>query len=155
MLPWAVIINCIPMVKGVFRKLGRSPSHRRALFRTMTEQLIVHERIKTTVAKAKELQHFADRIISYGKKGDQHSWNIAMQHLRTPAAASKLFRELAPRYANRDGGYTRIVRCGFMTNRAEAAYIEYVDNGKDPLRAEKIKKEPISLPTTKNIDALD
>eukprot|EP01117_Protostelium_nocturnum_P003642 TRINITY_DN14927_c0_g1_i1.p1 TRINITY_DN14927_c0_g1~~TRINITY_DN14927_c0_g1_i1.p1 ORF type:complete len:155 (-),score=48.25 TRINITY_DN14927_c0_g1_i1:47-511(-) len=129
-----------------FRHLGRKSSHRRSMLRTMTDQLVIHERIKTTVAKAKEVRKFADRMITQGKGGTLHNWNIATSWLQTTPAASKVFNILAPRFANRDGGYTRIIKCeNRKGDHAEMAYIEFVDNNLIPLRSPKISNQSTTV----------
>lgn len=92
------------------RKLSRNTEHRRALLRNLVTSLILEERLETTVAKAKEARAVAERVITLGKRGDLHARRIAAGYCTTPAAVKKLFEDLAKRYANRPGGYTRIVR---------------------------------------------
>lgn len=111
-----------------FRKLGRTSSHRKALFRNMVTALIDHERIRTTLAKAKEMRRIGDRVIGWAKSGTYPSRQRALGYVRTPAAVTKLFSELGPRYKDRLGGYVRVLRCGFRTgDRAPMAILEYVD----------------------------
>lgn len=93
-----------------FRKLGRDRAHRRALLRNQVTSLIEHERIETTVAKAKELRRVADRMITYGKKGTHHAHNAVRGYLQTKDSISKLMNEIGPRFADRSGGYTRVLR---------------------------------------------
>src|ERR687886_479042 len=109
------------------RKLGRDSAHRRALYATMTGQLIEHGRIKTTLAKAKELRPVAERMITLGKRGDLHAHRQAVSFLRRKDIAHQLFADIAPRYTERPGGYTRIVKLGpRQGDAAEMAYLELV-----------------------------
>lgn len=100
-------------------KLGRTSSHRRALFRSLVTSLILHERIRTTDAKAKAVRPFAEKMITLGKRGDLHARRQAAAFLTDPAAVQKLFDEIAPRYRERNGGYTRILKVG--RRRGDAA----------------------------------
>ena len=92
------------------RRLGRNASHRLALFRNLTRALIEHESIITTVAKAKEVRPFVEKLITLAKKGTLHHRRLAIARLRDEAAVAKLFKEIGPRFADRAGGYTRIVK---------------------------------------------
>jgi len=92
------------------RKLGRPSDHKKAMLRNLVTSLIINDRIVTTVTRAKELRRLADRMITLGKKSDLASRRRAMRVLTSRTALDKLFRELAPRYTNRNGGYTRFVR---------------------------------------------
>lgn len=95
------------------RKLGRTSSHRLAMFRNMVTSLLEHERIYTTDAKAKELRRWADWMITLGKRGDLHARRQALQVIRDKSVVHKLFTDLAQRYQARSGGYTRTVKVGF------------------------------------------
>ena len=113
---------------STFRKLGRDSAHRWAMMRTMVTQLIEHERIQTTVAKAKELRKIADRVVTYAKRGTLSARRRATAVVRTDAAMQKLFTELAERYSGRAGGFTRVLQTGQRSSdSAQMAYIEYVD----------------------------
>ncbi len=101
------------------RKLNRTTSHRSAMFRNMVTSLLQHERIYTTLPKAKELRRWGDWMITLGKRGDLHARRQALATIRVKNTVHKLFEELAPRYQNRQGGYTRIVKVGFR--RGDAA----------------------------------
>ncbi len=94
------------------RKLGRSSSHRLAMLRNMVTSLLDHERIRTTDAKAKEVRRVADRMITLGKRGDLHARRRALRIIRRREVAAKVFDELADRYRERPGGYTRVVKLG-------------------------------------------
>jgi len=94
------------------RKLGRNPAHRKAMLRNLVTSLLEHERIVTTVPKAKEARKIADKMITLGKRGDLHARRQAMSYIRTKSIVAKLFDELSEQYADRQGGYTRIIRTG-------------------------------------------
>jgi large subunit ribosomal protein L17 len=109
------------------RKLGRDSAHRKALYANLTMQLIEHGRIRTTLAKAKEVRPVAERMITLGKRGDLHAHRQAVAFLRSKDSAHRLFAEVAPRYAERPGGYTRIIKLGpRLGDAAEMAYLELV-----------------------------
>ena len=111
-----------------YRKLNRTHEHRKAMFANMVSSLIEHEQIKTTLPKAKELKRIADKIITLGKRGDLNSRRIAAAELRQEEAVKKLFATLAPRYKDRNGGYTRIIKAGIRaSDAAPIAIIEFVD----------------------------
>jgi large subunit ribosomal protein L17 len=110
------------------RKLNRTPSHRKALYRNLVTSLFKHERIQTTVPKAKEARIVAEKLISKAKKGDLHSRRLAARKVMEPEVLQKLFSEIGPRYADRPGGYTRIMRMGPRRgDNAEIAILELVD----------------------------
>ena len=92
------------------RKLSRTASHRRATLRNMATSLFLHERIETTTAKAKELRPYAERLITLAKRGDLHARRLAAAKIQDRAVVGKLFDELGPRFAERPGGYTRIIK---------------------------------------------
>ena len=120
-----------------YRKLNRTHTHRKAMFSNMTASLIVHEQIKTTLPKAKELRRFIDRMISLGKKGTLHDRRRAFAFLRDDAAVTKLFSTLADRYQDRPGGYSRVLKAGFRYgDSAPMAVIELVDRDPDAKGAE-------------------
>jgi large subunit ribosomal protein L17 len=110
------------------RKLQRTSSHRAALFRNMAAALIKHEQIKTTTAKAKELRPYVEKLITLAKKGGLSNRRLAHARLLDDTQLVKLFDVLAPRYADRNGGYTRIIKAGLRaSDAAPVAYIELVD----------------------------
>ncbi len=110
-------------VKG--RKLSRTSEHRRALLNNMAASLFIHEGIKTTVAKAKELRPFAERLITMARRGDLHARRRVDRRIRNRKAADRLFKEIGPRFASRPGGYTRILKLGHRPgDGAELARIE-------------------------------
>jgi len=110
------------------RKLNRTSSHRLAMLRNMTVSLLTHEAIKTTVPKAKELRRVVEPIITLGKTPTLANKRLAFDRLRDRDAVVKLFAEIGPRYANRPGGYLRILKCGFRVgDNAPMAFVELVD----------------------------
>ncbi len=110
------------------RRLNRPSAHRRAMFRNMAASLIEHEIIKTTLAKAKELRRVAEPLITLAKEDTVANRRLAFARTRNKAAVGKLFTELGPRYKERPGGYTRILKAGFRVgDAAPVAYIELVD----------------------------
>jgi large subunit ribosomal protein L17 len=122
------------------RKLGRTSKHRRAMTRNMVTALIDEERIRTTLAKAKEVRRHAERIITIGKRGSLHSRRQVAAFLRTPATVQKLMDTIAPRYADRPGGYTRILRLAPRTgDAAPMAFLELVerDTSREEARLER------------------
>ncbi len=119
------------------RKLNRTKSHRRALFANMAVALITHEQIKTTLPKAKDLRSVAEKMITLGKRGDLHARRQALATLRDETAVKKLFDVLGPRYEDRKGGYTRVLKAGFRYgDAAPMAFIELVDRDEDAKGAE-------------------
>ena len=110
------------------RQLNRNSSHRQAMFRNMAASLIEHEVIKTTLPKAKELRRVAEPLITLAKEDSVANRRLAFSRTRDKAAVGKLFAELGPRYQDRAGGYTRILKCGFRAgDAAPMAFIELVD----------------------------
>lgn len=110
------------------RKLNKSSSHRLAMLRNMVTSLLEHERIVTTLPKAKELRKAAEKMITLGKRGDLHARRQAASYVRSKALVTKLFNDLAPQYADRQGGYTRIIRTGVRPgDTAPMALIELVN----------------------------
>ena len=119
------------------RKLGRTSAHRKALFRNQLTSLFLHERIQTTISKAKELRPLAEKLVTLGKRGGLHARRLALRDV-TQDAAKRLFDEIAPRFATRPGGYTRILKLGQRQgDAAEKAIIEFVDFDFAQRRAEK------------------
>ncbi len=110
------------------KKLGRDSAHRRSLYANLTSELIEHERIKTTVTKAKAVKPIAEQMITLGRRGDIHARRQAVAFLRSKDIVHKLFTDLGPRFADRPGGYARIVRLGPRPgDSAEMVYLELVD----------------------------
>ncbi len=126
------------------RRLGRTTSHRIAMFRNMVTSFLSHEKITTTDAKAKELRSIAEKMITFGKKGDLHAMRQAASYIRDKKVVTKLFTTIAPRYKERSGGYTRIVKLGIRPgDTAPMSLIELVEEqieeqpAKKPARAKK------------------
>ncbi len=110
------------------RKLNRTSSHRLAMLRNMSVSLLKHEAIKTTLPKAKELRRVVEPLITLGKKPSLANRRLAFDRLRDREIVGKLFDSLGPRFANRNGGYLRILKCGFRVgDNAPMAYVELLD----------------------------
>lgn len=123
------------------RKLSRTGAHRRALLRNLVTSLIEHERIETTLAKAKELRRVADRVITQAKKGTLLGRRKVNAYVQTQAAGKKACVELAPRFASREGGYTRVLKTRFRRGDcAPMAVVEWSDTEKTILTAEDLRK---------------
>jgi large subunit ribosomal protein L17 len=136
------------------RKLNRTAEHRRAMFANMAVALIQHEQIVTTLPKAKDLRPIVEKLITLGKRGDQHARRQAISKMRDIDIVKKLFEVIGPRYKDRNGGYTRVLKAGFRHgDNAPVAVIELVDRdvdakGKDDLaRHEAVKA---SMPAEAN-----
>lgn len=115
------------------RKLNRNSSHRLAMMRNIVTSLLEHERIVTTVPKAKEARRVADKMITLGKRGDLHARRQALAYIRSRDIVAKLFDELSPQYADRQGGYTRIIRTGNRSgDAAPMALLELVSYEEEP-----------------------
>src|SRR5436853_7454231 len=128
-------------------KLGRTAEHRKALLANQVCSLIAHQRVKTTLAKAKAVRPLAEKMVTFGKNGSIHARRMALSMLRQKDAVKKLFDEIAPRSADRNGGYTRIVKLGQRkSDSAPVAYLEWVDaafavDEEPESKARKSKKE--------------
>ena len=131
-------------------KLGRTAEHRKALLANQVCSLIEHQRIKTTLAKAKAVRPLAEKMVTLGKKGSLHARRTALAVLRQKDAVKKLFEDIAPRSATRNGGYTRIVKLGARkSDSAPVAFIEWVDSPlvvDEPVAEEKGKKRKGAKP---------
>ncbi len=134
------------------RKLNKSIAHRRSMFANMSVSLIKHEQIKTTLPKAKELRPIVEKLITAARTNDLHSRRLILSFLRDEKAVKKLFDVLAPRYLERKGGYTRVLKAGFRYgDAAPMAFIEFVDRdltakGKDsgaPINLKEENETPI------------
>lgn len=114
-----------------YRRLNRTHEHRKALFANMAGSLIEHEQISTTLPKAKELRRVVEKLVTLGKRGDLHARRQASARLKQNAHVDKLFDVIGPRYAERQGGYTRVLKAGFRYgDMAPMAIIEFVDRDK-------------------------
>ncbi len=126
------------------RKLNRTPAHRKMLYRNLVTALFKHERIQTTVPKAKEARSVAEKLITFAKRGDLHARRMVARKLNEPAVLQKLFEEIGPRYADRPGGYTRIMRLGPRKgDNAELAILELVDNTVRPKHTDSLKRKRV------------
>jgi len=115
-----------------YRKLNRTPEHRKAMWANMAGSLIEHEQIKTTLPKAKELKRIIDKLITLGKRGDLHARRQAAAQLKQDIHVQKLFATLGPRFQERQGGYCRVLKAGFRYgDMAPMAIIELVDRDRD------------------------
>lgn len=129
-------------------KLGRSQAHRDALLANQVCSLIIHQRIRTTLAKAKAARPLAEKMVTLGKKGTLHARRTAAAYLHQPSAVKKLFEEIAPRSATRAGGYTRIVKLGpRKSDSAPMAVLEWVDTA--PVEAAEPAAETKAKPAKK------
>ncbi|MCP4381563.1 MAG: 50S ribosomal protein L17 [Hyphomicrobiales bacterium] len=130
------------------RKLNRSSSHRKAMFANMAASLIKHEQIVTTVAKAKDLRPIVEKLVTLAKRGDLHARRQAIAQLRDLGSVKKLFDTLGPRYQERPGGYTRVLRAGFRYgDNAPVAVIEFVDRDPEAKGAEDKARHEASTET--------
>lgn len=124
------------------RHFSRTANQRKALLRGLIASLLEHQRIETTLARAKEVKKLAERIVTLGIKGDLNSKRIALSHVPNRKAIAKLFGEIAPRFAGRNGGYLRLIRTRNRVNdAAPMAVLEFVDYEEVRQKAEKEKKE--------------
>ena len=137
------------------KKLNRTSSHRKALLKNLSQALIKHEQIMTTLVKAKTLKPFIDKLITIAKKGDLHSRRQAIAKLGDLKLVTKLFDVLAKRYESRNGGYSRVIKAGFRYgDSSPMAVIELVDRDLNaikvdkPKKAEQTKKDKETLPKT-------
>ena|SRR2546425_7659001 len=123
------------------RKLGRTTSHRKALFRNLVTELIDKEHIVTTLYKAKEIRPVAEKMITLGKRDSLHARRQALAFIKKKTVVHKLFGDIAPRFSDRSGGYTRIIRLGFRKgDNAESALIEFLGSEYKPKIEKKTKK---------------
>jgi large subunit ribosomal protein L17 len=128
------------------RRLGRTTSHRVAMFRNMVTSFLTHERIVTTDAKAKELRPIAEKMVTLGKKGDLHAIRQAASYIRDKETVSKLFSTIAPRYKERTGGYTRIIKLGIRPgDAAPLSVIEFVEEDIIKKAPKKKAKKPTAV----------
>jgi large subunit ribosomal protein L17 len=128
------------------KKLGRDSAHRKAMYANLAGALIEHGRIQTTVAKAKAVKPIAEKMITLGRRGDLHARRQAMAFLRSQEVVHKLFAEVAPRFKERPGGYSRIVRLGpRLGDAAEMAYLELVDFSPVEQAEEKAERRRLRL----------
>jgi large subunit ribosomal protein L17 len=131
-------------------KLGRNPAHRRATLRNLVTNVITHERIHTTVLRARAARPLVERMITLGKRDSLHARRQAASFLQTPEATKKLFADLAPRFADRNGGYTRIVRTGWrIGDGAELAILELIGSELKKKEKKSKKEKQVEAPKEK------
>jgi large subunit ribosomal protein L17 len=136
-----------------YRKLNRNQEHRKALWANMSGSLIEHEQIKTTLPKAKELRRVVDKLITLAKRGDLHARRQAAAQLKQDGHVAKLFDVLGPRYAERPGGYVRVLRAGFRYgDMAPMAIVELVD--RDPEAKGKADRERVAAEEAEDSDKI-
>lgn len=124
------------------RKLGRTTAHRKAMFRNQLSSLVEHERIRTTLHKAKELRPIAEKVVTQGKRGTLHARRLVRRWIPDRVLVRKLFDEIAPRFSERPGGYLRITKLGpRLGDAAEMAVLEFVDRDEASAPKEKGKKK--------------
>jgi large subunit ribosomal protein L17 len=135
-------------------KLGRNPAHRRATLRNLVTNLIEKERIQTTLLRAKAARPLAERLITLGKRDSLHARRQAASFLQTPNATKKLFADLAPRFADRPGGYTRIIRVGWrIGDGAELAILEFIGSELKKKDKKQKKQKVQEAPEEKEVAA--
>lgn len=123
------------------RRLNRTSSHRKAMFKAMSCSLIKYEQIKTTLPKAKELRPIIEKIVTLAKKGSLHARRMAVAKLQDQAVVKKLFDDIAPRFAARNGGYVRIMKAGFRHgDAAPMAIVEFVERKPNPEAGKTVKE---------------
>lgn len=134
------------------RRLGRKTSHRVAMFRNMVTSLLEHGKITTTDAKAKEIRVVAERMITLGKRGDLHSMRLAASVIREKSVVTKLFSTIAPRYKERSGGYTRIIKLGIR--QGDAAPVSLIELVEEQMKPSKAKLTPIKPKQTAPVNTV-
>ena len=131
------------------RRLGRSSSHQKAMFRSLAAALITHEHIETTDARAKELRRVTDRLVTLGKKGTLHARRQAYKYLNDHQLVQKLFDEIAPRFSDRPGGYTRLIKSRIrFVDQAPMTFVRFVDSAMTDNAAVKEESSETAAPTT-------
>lgn len=136
--------------RASFRKLNMRPKHRKAMFRNMVTSLFQHEVIETTIAKAKELRRFADRMITYGKRQDHFGRVKILSYVRTEEVSRKVWNDLAERFRDRHGGYVRVLRTrNRRGDNAQMAVVELVDTPKTILTESQLRYRQIRKPQYK------
>jgi len=134
------------------RRLGRTTSHREAMFRNLVTSFLNHEKITTTDAKAKEIRSVAEKMITLGKRGDLHSLRQAASYIREKSVVTKLFSTIAPRYKDRSGGYTRIVKLGIR--QGDAAPVSLIELVEEEMKPQKVRKQPVKTVTAPKVAAV-
>jgi len=133
------------------RRLGRTTSHREAMFRNLVTSFLNHEKITTTDAKAKEIRSVAEKMITLGKRGDLHSLRQAASYIREKSVVTKLFSTIAPRYKDRPGGYTRIVKLGIR--QGDAAPVSLIELVEEEMKPQKVRKQPVKAAIAPKVSA--
>lgn len=123
------------------RRLGRTTSHREAMFRNLVTSFLTHEKITTTDAKAKEIRSVAEKMITLGKRGDLHSLRQAASYIREKSVVTKLFSTIAPRFKDRSGGYTRIVKLG--VRQGDAAPVSIIELVEEEMKPQKVRNKTL------------
>jgi large subunit ribosomal protein L17 len=135
-------------------KLGKQPAHRRAVLRNLVTNLIEKERIHTTILRAKATRRIAEKMITLGKRDSLHARRQAAAFLMTPGATEKLFKDLAPRFADRPGGYTRIIHAGWrLGDGADLAILEFIGSELKKKEKPSRKKQQVEEPEEKEVAA--
>ena len=125
-----------------FNRLGRKAAHRKALHKNMVTSLFRYERIRTTIAKAKEIRRSAEKLITKARNDTVHNRRIVARMVRDTGILTKLFTDIAPRFSDRPGGYTRIIKLGERSSdAAEMVFLEFVERKEKPKRKKKKKKD--------------
>ncbi len=125
------------------RRLGRKTSHREAMFRNLVTSFLNHEKITTTDAKAKEIRSVAEKMITLGKRGDLHALRQAASYIREKSVVTKLFSTIAPRYKDRPGGYTRIIKLG--VRQGDAAPVSIIELVEEEMKVKKTAAKPAKI----------
>lgn len=131
------------------RRLGRTTSHREAMFRNLVTSFLNHEKITTTDAKAKEIRSVAEKMITLGKRGDLHALRQAASFIREKSVVTKLFTTIAPRYKDRSGGYTRIIKLG--NRQGDAAPVSVIELVEEEMKPKKVKQKPAQVKTAAKV----
>ena len=134
------------------RRLGRTTSHREAMFRNLVTSFLNHEKITTTDAKAKEIRSVAEKMITLGKRGDLHSLRQAASYIREKSVVTKLFSTISPRFKDRPGGYTRIVKLGIR--QGDAAPISLIELVEEEMKPQKVRKQPVKAVIAPKVTAV-
>ena len=139
-----------------FNHLGRQAGHRKAMLSNMASSLILHKRIETTVAKAKAVKQFVEPLVTKSKEDTTHSRRIVFSYLKQKEAVTELFRTIAPKIADRPGGYTRILKTGFrLGDNAEMCIIELVDYNENMLKEKATKKAGRTRRSAKKVESTE
>ncbi len=133
------------------RRLGRGPSHQKAMFRSLASSMIIHEHLETTDARAKELRGVVDRLVTLGKKGTLHARRQAFKYLNNHQLVQKLFDEIAPRFSERQGGYTRLIKSRIRF--VDQAPMTFVRFSSEEMKSSEAKEDPIETVAAATVEA--